>query len=37
MYPFKGAGANVLRGIVGGGVLAGYDSVKKAYIKFRTS
>lgn len=30
---FKGAGANVLRGVAGAGVLAGFDEVKKYYIK----
>lgn len=29
----KGAGANVLRGMAGAGVLAGFDVMKKAYIK----
>jgi len=33
---FKGAGANVLRGMAGAGVLAGFDKVKKVYINFRT-
>jgi len=31
---FKGAGANVLRGAAGAGVLAGFDVVKKAYINY---
>eukprot|EP00975_Prorocentrum_lima_P066940 12912085-Prorocentrum_lima.AAC.1 len=30
---FKGAGANILRGVAGAGVLAGFDEVKKFYIK----
>jgi len=34
---FKGAGANVLRGAAGAGVLAGFDSVKAFYIKLRSS
>lgn len=29
----KGAGANILRGMAGAGVLAGFDVMKKAYIK----
>merc|ERR1739847_253738 len=29
---FKGAGANILRGMAGAGVLAGFDKVKKVYI-----
>merc|ERR1712025_882201 len=33
---FKGAGANILRGIAGAGVLSGFDLVKNAYIKMRT-
>jgi len=32
---FKGAGANILRGIAGAGVLSGFDSLQKAYIKFK--
>jgi solute carrier family 25 (adenine nucleotide translocator) protein 4/5/6/31 len=32
---FRGAGANVLRGIAGAGVLAGFDQVKDAYIQWR--
>lgn len=35
MSMMKGAGANILRGVAGAGVLAGFDSVKDAYIKFR--
>jgi len=33
---FKGAGANVLRGVAGAGVLAGFDKVKDVYITWRT-
>lgn len=33
---FKGAGANVLRGMAGAGVLAGFDKVKAVYISFRS-
>jgi solute carrier family 25 (adenine nucleotide translocator) protein 4/5/6/31 len=36
MSLMKGAGANILRGVAGAGVLAGFDVVKKAYIDFRT-
>merc|ERR1712002_1188372 len=32
----KGAGANILRGVAGAGVLAGFDAVKALYIEFRT-
>jgi len=32
---FKGAGANVLRGMAGAGVLAGFDKVKAFYIDMR--
>merc|ERR1712174_123273 len=32
---FKGAGANVLRGMAGAGVLAGFDKVKAVYISIR--
>jgi len=32
---FKGAGANILRGIAGAGVLAGFDKVKEIYISLR--
>merc|ERR1711929_36490 len=32
----KGAGANVLRGVAGAGVLAGFDKFKEVYIAFRT-
>merc|ERR1712026_423108 len=33
---FKGAGANVLRGMAGAGVLAGFDKVKAIYINMRS-
>merc|ERR1712167_209005 len=33
---FKGAGANILRGVAGAGVLAGFDKLKAFYIKART-
>lgn len=32
---FKGAGANILRGIAGAGVLAGFDTVKELYVKYK--
>jgi len=32
---FKGAGANILRGVAGAGVLAGFDFFKAAYIEWR--
>jgi solute carrier family 25 (adenine nucleotide translocator) protein 4/5/6/31 len=32
---FKGAGANILRGIAGAGVLSGFDKLKEWYIKVR--
>merc|ERR1712141_337028 len=34
---FKGAGANVMRGMGGAGVLVGCDILKEAYIKFKSS
>jgi solute carrier family 25 (adenine nucleotide translocator) protein 4/5/6/31 len=34
-YLFKGAGANVLRGIAGAGALSGFDLAKEVYLKFR--
>eukprot|EP00168_Porphyra_purpurea_P013078 TRINITY_DN3539_c0_g1_i4.p1 TRINITY_DN3539_c0_g1~~TRINITY_DN3539_c0_g1_i4.p1 ORF type:complete len:231 (-),score=52.65 TRINITY_DN3539_c0_g1_i4:87-779(-) len=34
---FKGAGANILRGIAGAGVLAGFDKLKKVYLQWRFS
>jgi solute carrier family 25 (adenine nucleotide translocator) protein 4/5/6/31 len=33
MALMKGAGANILRGVAGAGVLAGFDELKKFYIK----
>jgi len=33
MSYFKGAGANILRGVAGAGVLAGFDTVKDLYVK----
>merc|ERR1712136_284972 len=35
MSMMKGAGANILRGVAGAGVLAGFDSFKKVYIAYR--
>jgi len=35
MSMMKGAGANILRGVAGAGVLAGFDAFKSAYIKWR--
>jgi len=32
---FKGAGANVLRGVAGAGVLAGFDKIQEYYIAWR--
>jgi len=32
---FKGAGANILRGLAGAGVLAGFDEFQGLYLKFR--
>lgn len=37
MSLMKGAGANVLRGVAGAGVLAGSDVVKNAYVQWRTA
>jgi len=37
MSMMKGAGANVLRGVAGAGVLAGFDKFKAVYIAWRTS
>ena len=34
---FRGAGANVLRGVAGAGVLSGFDLFKNAYINWRTA
>jgi len=33
---FKGAGANILRGIAGAGVLSGFDLFQDWYIELRT-
>merc|ERR1719265_678691 len=35
MSMMKGAGANILRGVAGAGVLAGFDKVKEVFIGFR--
>ncbi len=35
MAMMKGAGANILRGVAGAGVLAGFDAFKAIYIKWR--
>jgi len=32
---FKGAGANILRGVAGAGVLSGFDTIKGAYIDWK--
>ena len=32
---FKGAGANILRGIAGAGVLSGFDAIQKVYVGIR--
>jgi len=37
MSLMKGAGANVLRGVAGAGVLAGVDAIKPIYVSFRLS
>lgn len=37
MSLMKGAGANILRGVAGAGVLAGFDKFKEVYISFRMS
>jgi len=37
MSLMKGAGANILRGVAGAGVLAGFDKFKEIYIAYRTS
>jgi len=34
---FKGAGANILRGVAGAGVLAGFDKLKEVYISMRSN
>lgn len=35
MSLMKGAGANILRGVAGAGVLAGFDEFQKMYISWR--
>jgi len=35
MSLMKGAGANILRGVAGAGVLAGVDAIKPIYVNFR--
>jgi len=35
MSMMKGAGANILRGVAGAGVLAGFDSFKALYVRWR--
>jgi len=35
MSLMKGAGANVLRGVAGAGVLSGFDTIKGAYIAWK--
>merc|ERR1712203_1284373 len=35
MSMMKGAGANILRGVAGAGVLAGFDKIKEVYIGYR--
>merc|ERR1712241_827041 len=37
MSLMEGAGANILRGVAGAGVLAGFDKFKEIYIAYRTS
>jgi len=37
MSLMKGAGANILRGVAGAGVLAGFDKFKAVYIQWRLS
>jgi len=37
MSMMKGAGANILRGVAGAGVLAGFDKFQALYIQWRTS
>jgi len=37
MSMMKGAGANILRGVAGAGVLAGFEKFQNLYIKWRTS
>lgn len=35
MALMKGAGANILRGVAGAGVLSGFDKFKELYVKWR--
>ena len=35
MSLMKGAGANVLRGVAGAGVLSGFDSIKATYVAWK--
>jgi solute carrier family 25 (adenine nucleotide translocator) protein 4/5/6/31 len=37
MSLMRGAGANILRGVAGAGVLAGFDEFKKVYVAMRTA
>merc|ERR1719431_1239039 len=37
MSLMKGAGANILRGVAGAGVLAGFDKFQAMYIAWRTA
>ena len=37
MSLMRGAGANILRGVAGAGVLAGFDAFKDLYVKWRLS
>merc|ERR1739844_92883 len=37
MTLMKGAGANILRGVAGAGVLSGFDKFKEVYIAWRTA
>jgi solute carrier family 25 (adenine nucleotide translocator) protein 4/5/6/31 len=32
---FKGAGANILRGVAGAGVLSGFDTITNSYVKWQ--
>jgi len=35
MSMMKGAGANILRGVAGAGVLSGFDAFKAVYLEWR--
>ena len=37
MSLMKGAGANILRGVAGAGVLSGFDKFKELYVRWRTA